>query len=1049
MSIDQWLPLLVLQAAQVTVVALAAAAVARLVARQRPRLAHALWAVVLLKCVTPPLWSSPCGVLSWLPWPASQHSAATPSTPELDVVAMESSRRVQASRVGLAEREASSQSASESEASWQAPLPWQASDSPPAAARSAAITTPSLRIGHRGWDWGWGWLARVWLVGAALGLVITVARLVLFLRLVRRHAAPTSAEVDAALQSALDKVRPGRRVQVLVVNRNIGPAVLGAWRPTILLPAFLVEGRGAGEIEPLLAHELMHVRRGDLWWSMLQCLAVSLHWYHPLIHWVAARLTGASERLCDQETVARLGCQPAAYARCLLEVLERKRSLRVAPALPGVRPVEITARRMEAIMRLGNGMPKERGVVSWLVLLAGCAVALPGASFVSAQRPGAQALASPPSRPLKLEARSYEVGDLLVPAARSPHATQLDGDQLVHLLGLKTELQPTEAARVLEADAEAAHRQWGAASVEGGRLTVLATPAKHRELKRQLELFRRHGFAEVRLRSRMLRMPADLLAKLNIDWRLPPQQGPAVPMEKLVLDPTIAPSQLVLNRVLTANQMQAIVALAERQEGVKLTEMPVVRTWVGQAANVSDVVMRPFVVSLAAEESGKPEPVINVVKEGWTLNLLPTLKTGRASIAGDPREARWTRTTTNRGGRAAGQIELKCDVIESSIEKVDTFTFQLRPNSVATVQVPEVRSRFWSVTAKLDSGETLAVGSHGIDGEAVVLLIDAELLAPGDRSLPSETTGASHRKIPGEWRETPTPQPDVYRPRTGNEPPRPAAKDHSGADAQTPDLPRVMPSSQGQVLPSPYYLRDDVQYFPPIPALTVSPPAAENDRKANAKPHVHAPAAEPNNAKDGAEGAAQAEQWLLRAAGDDRPANELAPLVLALKELSLRCELRGGLQFEIDDREIRIRGDRLQFQGHELQIAARRGEVRIARAKPGKKAELQLLGLTLDGDARMSLGESMRVAADQVSYSAESDRLELRGKAQLEDDDYRFTADSICFAFEPAIVECDRHVTFVDISKDGLRVEAERLWFDAKARSVRVDNGKADFRLPR
>ena len=69
MSIDQWLPLLVLQAAQVTVVALAAAAVARLVARQRPRLAHALWAVVLLKCVTPPLWSSPCGVLSWLPWP--------------------------------------------------------------------------------------------------------------------------------------------------------------------------------------------------------------------------------------------------------------------------------------------------------------------------------------------------------------------------------------------------------------------------------------------------------------------------------------------------------------------------------------------------------------------------------------------------------------------------------------------------------------------------------------------------------------------------------------------------------------------------------------------------------------------------------------------------------------------------------------------------------------------------------------------------------------------------------------------------------------------
>src|SRR5664279_5256858 len=57
---------LVAQAWQLAALAVVVAVCVRLFARNRPHLAHALWLVVLLKCVTPPIWGSPIGVFSWL-----------------------------------------------------------------------------------------------------------------------------------------------------------------------------------------------------------------------------------------------------------------------------------------------------------------------------------------------------------------------------------------------------------------------------------------------------------------------------------------------------------------------------------------------------------------------------------------------------------------------------------------------------------------------------------------------------------------------------------------------------------------------------------------------------------------------------------------------------------------------------------------------------------------------------------------------------------------------------------------------------------------------
>ncbi len=51
---------------QVTLLAVAVGIVVRVGCRHRPHLAYLLWLLVAVKCLTPPVWSSPTGIFSWV-----------------------------------------------------------------------------------------------------------------------------------------------------------------------------------------------------------------------------------------------------------------------------------------------------------------------------------------------------------------------------------------------------------------------------------------------------------------------------------------------------------------------------------------------------------------------------------------------------------------------------------------------------------------------------------------------------------------------------------------------------------------------------------------------------------------------------------------------------------------------------------------------------------------------------------------------------------------------------------------------------------------------
>jgi TonB family protein len=107
---------------------------------------------------------------------------------------------------------------------------------------------------------------------------------------------------------------------IAIAQTNAGcPALIGAWRPRIVLPADFEQRYSAAERELILAHERTHRRRGDVQANGLAALLRSAFWFNPLVHFAASRFRFDQELACDANVIARFPEARRTYADAMLK----------------------------------------------------------------------------------------------------------------------------------------------------------------------------------------------------------------------------------------------------------------------------------------------------------------------------------------------------------------------------------------------------------------------------------------------------------------------------------------------------------------------------------------------------------------------------------------------------------------------------------------------------------------------------------------------------------------------------------------------------------
>jgi beta-lactamase regulating signal transducer with metallopeptidase domain len=215
----------------------------------------------------------------------------------------------------------------------------------------------------------------IWGVIAAALLARSFARGRAAMRLALEDA--VTADDLSVLTRARKRAGVMRDVRLLRSPSIATPATVGLLRPSIVIPAD-TELAGA-ELETILTHECAHIARRDNLLSVIESIAGSALWFHPLV-WIARRvLDGAREEACDAVVIS--SGNVGTYVTALGKVC----GAAITPRTAGISCIVSNTfeERINSIMRFGTrSLLPHRAVTS--AVLAAIAVVTIGSGVAKA-----------------------------------------------------------------------------------------------------------------------------------------------------------------------------------------------------------------------------------------------------------------------------------------------------------------------------------------------------------------------------------------------------------------------------------------------------------------------------------------------------------------------------------------------------------------------------------------------------------------------------------------------------------------------------------------
>ncbi|PZS43983.1 M56 family metallopeptidase [Stenotrophomonas maltophilia] len=218
---------------------------------------------------------------------------------------------------------------------------------------------PGAIDGAAGQSLPWaGLLLAFWAVGTGLRLLRDLCAQ----RRFERRMGPLTPRTDGSWQASAD---PGL------------PALVGLWRPRIVVGPDFDQHFSAQEQHLILRHERSHRRNGDHWANGALLLVRAVFWFHPLLPWAARRFLRDQELACDARTI---GPQPALRGLYASTLLKAQLVHPVAPAVCHWRSQPVLKER---IAMLKQSKRKALPWVSGQVLVVGLCLGMGAVAWAS------------------------------------------------------------------------------------------------------------------------------------------------------------------------------------------------------------------------------------------------------------------------------------------------------------------------------------------------------------------------------------------------------------------------------------------------------------------------------------------------------------------------------------------------------------------------------------------------------------------------------------------------------------------------------------------
>ncbi|MHC4701943.1 MAG: M56 family metallopeptidase, partial [Planctomycetota bacterium] len=273
--------------------------------RKRAIFRYWIWMIVLVKLILPTTLSLPTSPAYWLDDDLRDVTARRPMPPERFEIA-----------IPIAETLAEAPTVPEATLTARSgeSIPPDPGPAPPV--KAVVATPPAMPASSVAWQ---GFVLLLWLAVVITMTLLLVQRAFLVKGLIAQSK-DANAEMLDILERGRKQMKVHRSVSLRLSPVAASPSVCGLFRPTILIPRSLAEKLNSQHLKSIILHELAHVKRGDLWLSLLQTALQIIYFYNPLLWLANAMIRKVREAAVDETVLAAMGEQAEDYARTLLDV---------------------------------------------------------------------------------------------------------------------------------------------------------------------------------------------------------------------------------------------------------------------------------------------------------------------------------------------------------------------------------------------------------------------------------------------------------------------------------------------------------------------------------------------------------------------------------------------------------------------------------------------------------------------------------------------------------------------------------------------------------
>lgn len=174
----------------------------------------------------------------------------------------------------------------------------------------------------------------LWLLGCTATLAFFLFGMVRLTGGIKRTSAGTTDEkLTRLIQQCCSRMNLRKPVPVVVQSHIRTSAVVGAFRPRIVLPAYAGELDGE-TLQYIFLHELAHVKRRDMLLNDLLLFVQVLHWFNPFVWYCFKNMRQDMELATDALVLSHLqASEHKQYALSLLKAAGAGQGITMAPRL--------------------------------------------------------------------------------------------------------------------------------------------------------------------------------------------------------------------------------------------------------------------------------------------------------------------------------------------------------------------------------------------------------------------------------------------------------------------------------------------------------------------------------------------------------------------------------------------------------------------------------------------------------------------------------------------------------------------------------------------